>query len=249
MTAKQLQYFGKRRARRSSSRARRGGRGRVVIVSANPKRRHRRRRLRAMARVVRRRFRRNPAILGTSFLTSALVPAAFGAGGALAVDWMSNNLPIPTTLRTPTLQPVVNIGLSLLAGWGVSLLAGRQRGADAAAGGIIVALYNFANQQIYQPGGMLNFMGGSPYAAASPAGTGSGLNRYVGFVRRNPRLGMPFGPGPAGPRVATANPLAVRSQLSGPSAFTKFRMMRNGAAGGRLGYTGPARTLGRYMSR
>lgn len=238
MTAKQARYFGKRRARRT-----RGGRPKVVVVSANPKRR--RRRVRAMARVVRRRFRRNP-IGGTGFLTSTIAPAAFGAAGAIAVDYLSAYLPLPASLRSPTIAPITNIGLSLLAGWGVSLIAGSKRGGEAAAGGIIVALYNFANQQLAGYG-MGPGMMGDPYAMNG--GAGYGLNRYMGFIRRGPRqLGGPgpVGPMPMGPRLHQS-PLAVNSQLGGPSNVTKFRINRAGQTG--LGYAGPARTLGRYMAR
>lgn len=253
MSALQAKYFGKRRrARGSSSRKRRrSGGGRVVIVSSNPRshsvKRRRMRRNPRVARVARRRFRRNP-ISATGFLSNTLMPAAVGAGGAVAVDMLSGYLTpyLPVSLQSPTMKPITNIGLSLLVGWGVSALGGNKMGGEAAAGGIIVALYNFLGAELQSGFGL---PGAAPYAYNNQT-----MQRYMngmGFIRRR-NLGVinakrqAMGLAPIG--VNTLD--ATRPNLNGgPYAQTKFRMMRNGGAGGRtMGYIGPARTMGRYMN-
>jgi hypothetical protein len=238
MTAKQLKYFGPRRKRRAASSRRSTSSARkVVIVSSNPrrKRRHHRRRStglfglnpRRARRVSRRRFKRNPTSMTTRRfrrnpinVQGAIMPAAIGAGGAIAVDYLySVLLPNAPTLQGPVMTPLVRMGLAFLVGWGVEAVAGAKAGADAAAGGLVVAMYGLAN----------NTLGAALMGGPAPAGV-AGLGRYMG----------------AGPRRFR------RARLgAGPYSQTKFRMMRNGAAGGgsRLGYMGPAPTLGRYMSR
>ena len=239
MSALQLQYFGKGRKRRAASRGsakRRRSGGRVVIVSANPRGRHlskrRRRSFRANPRSAhRRRFRRNPIGLG-GFLNNTLIPAAVGAGGAMVVDYLDNQFGgyLPASLQTPTMKPLTDVGLSLLVGWGVSAVGGAKLGGEAAAGGIIVALYNFFNTEV----AALGYGAGAGYGA-----TGTGMNRYLGFIRRR-NLGV----NPVG--VAPLNVASGHYMGGGPYTQTKWRVMRNGGASGRtLGYINPARTMGR----
>lgn len=123
MTAKQKQYFGKRR---SASPARRKRRSHTTSVAgfANPKRRRVRRRVSVRAR-------RNPrsAVAGgkLSFrqITSGraikdiMLPAAIGGAGALALDVIWGLLPIPTQFKTGPFAPVVKaigvLGIGALA--------------------------------------------------------------------------------------------------------------------------------------
>jgi hypothetical protein len=164
MTAKQLRYFGPRKKKAAKSSPR------VVVVTANPrhkrrstvskKRRHRRtdnanpkRRTRRFHRNPKssRRFNflRNPRAGG--FLDNTLVPAAIGAGGALAVDFLMANVSmLPANMKQGSMLPLVKIGAALLIGLGVGAVAGEEAGGEAAAGGIIVTLYNLTKGYMTQ---------------------------------------------------------------------------------------------------
>lgn len=191
---------------------------------------------------MRRRFRRNP-IAVTGFLNNTIVPAAVGAGGAIATDMIANQLAwyLPASLQTPAMRPVTNIGISLLLGWGVGKVAGQKLGNEAAAGGIVVALYNFFNQQLAGFGQGYGLGYDAAGFAYSPNGYGATMNRYMngmGYLRRRP---APIG-------VSSLDVTTPRLLNGGPYNQTKFRMMRNGQAEGTMGYISPARTLGRYVA-
>jgi hypothetical protein len=86
MTAKQLKYFGPRKARRASRRTHRRS-NRAVVIHANPSRRRRS----SKRRSARRSFRRNPISISALRPTMASVVrvaqnAAVGAVGAVGVD-------------------------------------------------------------------------------------------------------------------------------------------------------------------
>jgi hypothetical protein len=246
MTAKQLRFFGTR-----AQRAAHGGR-------VGRKRRHRnvrdvrdfgaRKGLRKMKRkknprnhVVHRRLRRrNP--IGMGFLGQTLAPAAIGAAGAIAVDFLSSYLPLPASLQGPTMTPITKIGLALGVGLAVDMVAGSRAGGEAAAGGIIVAIYSWASQQL----------AGLPYGAMSAQGYG--MQRYMGFIKRNRPLqlvnqrramaGLP----PVGP--FGLQPRGIAPGLgAGPHNVTKFRVRRATGQTG-MGYIGPAPSvrMGRYMN-
>lgn len=279
MTAKQAKYFGKRKRKTARKSARvKKRRAKVIIVSSNPKgstmakkrRRHRRRKTTFSSnprrRVARRRFRRNPIEGSSGFLANMMAPAAIGAAGAIATDYLTNMLPLPASMNTPTMQPIIKIGTSILVGLGVDAVAGAKAGGEAAAGGIVVALYNFLNQQL---SGMGMGQGQGGGYGQGYGGQGNYMNRYMGFLRsaklrgmgamrvrrRGRRLnGIAFNVNPRGLGKGSApigmSPLARRVGLgaTSPNAVTKFRIRRNGGAGGaRMGYIGPARTMGRYV--
>jgi hypothetical protein len=165
MTAKQLKYFGpgrKRRAKKSRVAPK------VVVVASNPrshtvaKRRRRHHRGRKM-RVLRRHFRRNP--MESDFLSNTLMPAAVGAGGAIATDFLMARLPLPASLQSGAMAPVTRIGVSLLVGMGAAMVSSSKTGGEVAAGGIIVALYQFLGQTLAASGVM---------GAGGQGGTGAG---------------------------------------------------------------------------
>jgi hypothetical protein len=154
MTAKQLRYFGPKKSRKAKK-----AKAKVVIIESNPKRkrrnavakkRHRtrataktRRRFRSNPRAARRRFRRNPIGSGAAgFLGGTLMPAAIGAGGALAVDLAIGNLPLPASMKTGAMLPMVRIAAALGVGMLVGMAGGEEAGSEAAAGGIIVTVYS-----------------------------------------------------------------------------------------------------------
>lgn len=256
LTAKQIAAgFGGKRGRKAKRRAK----AKVVIVESNPTkgskmaRKHRRRHRKHSRKVLRRRFRRNPE--GSGFLSNTIAPAAVGAAGAVAVDFLQGMIPLGQSLSS-TLQPVIGIGYSLLVGLGVDAVAGSKAGGEAAAGGIVVQLYNLFNQLLGQGGG---------YAGGSPASSGYGqMNRYLGYLRRNPRMLAAINqrralkglqPINMRPRHGLArHPLAVGTLPMNPrfglgntgntGAWTRHRIHRGG---GGLGYITPARNLSRYI--
>jgi len=113
-------------------------------MRTNPHRRRRahHRRHRFGINPIRRRFRRNP-IEGAAenFVSSSLVPAAVGAAGAVGTDILLGYLPVPWGWRQGSALPIVRILASLGVGWIVTQFSGRRAGESAAAGGIIVTLY------------------------------------------------------------------------------------------------------------
>jgi hypothetical protein len=171
MSALQLKYFGKRRKRSSGRLASNPKRSHAVAkkkrhhrrkrsglhlfsnprrrrLRANPRRHHRRHHYRKNP-IMRRRFRRNPmpGSIG-GFIGNSLVPAAVGAAGAIGVDMLIGNLPLPYNLTSGRALPLVRIGAALLVGAGVAAVAGDEAGGQAAAGGMIVAVYGLAKSYL-----------------------------------------------------------------------------------------------------
>ena len=146
MTAKQAQYFGKRRRRRVSHNP----------IATNP-RRHRRRHLRRVRRnpVVRAARRSADISLNTitsgAVIESLVVPAAIGAVGAVALDALYAALPIPADMKTgqfaAPIKAIATLGLGAVA----SQLLPRQRGVieSAVATSLTIAFYNFAKSQAH----------------------------------------------------------------------------------------------------
>lgn len=276
MTAKQLQYFGPKRKRRAKSK--------VILVTGNPKRKRRsaatvaRKRRRVVHRVKRnpvRRFRRNPIPM-IGGMGATLMPAAIGAAGAVGVDWLLANVPIPQNLKTQTLLPLWRIGGAFAVGYLVSMVAGRKAGATATAGGIVVAAYAVARQLLaanvpgvqlarYVPmgrymsngGGKLGWVRrGKQLGAAGQQQRVRNLsvrrlrrlqglqNQIAQRIATNQNRLKGLGPVPSNFPPGGTSRLGATS----PHAVTKFRILRDGSTGGnRLGYVGPAQTLGRYF--
>lgn len=161
MTAKQLKFFGprKRKAKKSASK-----KPKVVIVETNPRRAHvakrkrrhggkRRRGLRMFNRNPRRvrRYRRNPVEGVTNFASDSLGPAAIGALGAVGTDILLGYLPMPAGWGRGMGQPIMRILASLGVGWVVAAASKNDRyGAEAAAGGMVVALYSLFRPWVAQ---------------------------------------------------------------------------------------------------
>jgi hypothetical protein len=150
MSAKQAKFFGpkrKRRVRRARAKVsaprkrRRAARSTAKRVASSAgytqgPGRIRRRKLNPRRRVAR---RSNPRF-NLSGITSQLVPAAYGAGGALALDLALGYIPLPAMLKTGYARHATRIVGALGIGW----LAGKfLRGKSQAigAGALTVAMY------------------------------------------------------------------------------------------------------------
>lgn len=152
MTAKQRKYFGRRTSRRRKSYAR------------NPVVHRRRRRTARRSTRSRRYYARNPisrrrysrARSGGFFRRSAsraggflekygfdtVLPATVGAAGALALDMAWGYLPIPASLQTGPLAPVVRLAGAFGIGLTAGMIGGRKFGRDVTAGATVVTLYD-----------------------------------------------------------------------------------------------------------
>jgi len=204
----------RRRARMANPKRRRRHRS----VAAAPRRRrrnsrrsHRRIRRRArrhnpIFRRSRRKRRHNP--FSTGGLKAVLLPAAYGAGGALAMNiaygYLSPSLPASmTTGYVPALvKGAAAIGLGMLIGKFMS----RQDGVYATVGGLTVVLLGLVTPLIQSaaptiPGlsGLAGYGDYIPYHPSRPMGAYSpslaraatvrGMGR-LGFVSPAPRVGM-----------------------------------------------------------
>jgi hypothetical protein len=260
MSALQRKYFGNRRRKRKSRAgtviiATSNPKGRTMAkrrrrhrrrFSSNPKRRrflanprrhhrrrhHHRRHFRSNPIFVkRRRFRRNPVEDG---IMGALVPAGIGAVGAVGVDVILGNLPLPATLRAGWPLAFARIGAALLLGAAFGAAAGEEFGNTVAAGGIVVTMYQLLK------GAVIQTMPNVRMARYRPMGRYLGRAfRSAGAMNRVPRFrlrGLGLHPGVGPTRLAPHRLAAIRRR----------RHFRG------LGYIGPARTvsgMGRYLGQ
>lgn len=134
----------KKRRRRSraakSNPSRHRRRRRSSAVKRNPSRRHR-----FFGAVSRRRrgYRRNPIAL-RGIVSQYVVPAAIGAGGAVATKLAFGLLPIPAQLKTGPIQPVARMGVAILIGMLVGKFVNKRVGTAMALGGATVVAADLA---------------------------------------------------------------------------------------------------------
>lgn len=174
-----------------------------IALAANPRRPHKRRRRvakigwsasrgyyrrRRNPRATRRRYRRNPAGMGSiknmlsvRGLTNTLVPAAIGGAGALGVDLALSYVPLPEWFQTQTGKLVARvagaIGLGVVAG----MVTNRRTAALITSGALTVTAYGaikeFAAQNFPQLQGI------------SPPAYGDFSDLRLGYLDPAPRLG------------------------------------------------------------
>lgn len=131
----------KRTRRRKSS----GGARRPAVGYVVGSRRIRRRKLNP--RGSRRRFRRNPIGFSMGGILNQLVPAAYGAGGALALNLALSYLPLPDMLKTGWARHGVRLVGAMGLGWAARKFLGA-RGNAVAAGALVVVMYDILKQVI-----------------------------------------------------------------------------------------------------
>lgn len=138
MTAKQLKYFGKRRGHRKVRRN-------PVAAAAAPRKHRRRTTYRRRVGVYRARARSYAGKAGnfmTKYGLDTVLPASVGALGALGVDMLWSQLPIPVTLQTGPAAPVVRLAGAVGVGMAVGALLGKKWGRDAMTGATVVTMYD-----------------------------------------------------------------------------------------------------------
>lgn len=114
--------------------------------------------VRASARRIGRRYRRNPIASRGGAAGNAMEQfkaGAIGAAGALAVDVAMQKLPIPANLKTGTAAPIVKG----LVGIGIGMLVakvGKNKalGHKLAQGAVTVSLYNAGHEMLKGPLGL-----------------------------------------------------------------------------------------------
>lgn len=143
----------RRKSRKRRTPAQKAATRRLVAYNRGRKRRPAKRRAarRAPARrrnpngfmgAPRRRRRRAAGLTG---LPALLMPAAVGAGGALALDVAWGMLPIPAQFKTgPFIGPAVKIGGALGIGWLASMVATKRTADQVMVGAITVTIFNIA---------------------------------------------------------------------------------------------------------
>lgn len=92
----------------------------------------------------RRRVHRNPSLLGAlspSNILGQLVPAAYGAGGAIILNVGLSYLPLPDMLKTGWGRHAVRLGGAMLVGWGARKFLG-ERGKAVGFGALTVVVYD-----------------------------------------------------------------------------------------------------------
>lgn len=203
-----------------------------------------------------RRVRRNPLSLGRSAgkITSALMPAAIGAGGALALNlgWQKFAASLPASIQTGIGATAAQIALSMLLGVGAGMAFGKNVGNQVAAGAITVTIFGLAQSYMNGTAGTGTGIGasnasyngaGAYYGASGVAGLGlrhrRGMNRYVGPQMNGapPRgLNRYVGPQMNGAPPRGLNGLAAVGFRSNLAPGPRRRGMH--------GYMSPARQVG-----
>ncbi len=143
------------------------------------KRRSTKRQATAAGRVLRYRRRKNPVGGIGGFVKGALIPSAVGGAGALALDLAMNMLPLPATLKTGTMRPVVRVAGAIGLGMLASKVASRQVGGQVAAGALTVTLYDLARSTLAKNDTFKKVFGLGEYGS-DDARIGEFVGEYVG---------------------------------------------------------------------
>lgn len=110
----------------------------VLRKNPGPGRRHR------ALRKNPRRLRRNPINLrgAGGFVSQTLMPAGVGAVGALGMDIAIGLLPLPASIKTGAMRPIVRLAGAVGIGMIASMVAGKRTGGQVLAGAVTVTLYD-----------------------------------------------------------------------------------------------------------
>jgi len=127
-----------------------------------------------------------------NFVSSEFMPAALGAAGAVAANYVFSNY-APASMQTGMMQPVAQIGIAALLGFGVAAATDNKTGAAVGAGAMVVTLYELL-QNYLQTGQFTQtqygYGGGGGYYGG---GYQSGMGRLMGTRRMGRFLGRGLG--------------------------------------------------------
>jgi hypothetical protein len=103
-------------------------------------------------RVHRKRYKRNPMGLGSvkNIVTGQLLPAAYGAGGAVVLNLALSYLPLPDAVKTGWPRHGVRLVGALAVGWAARKFVKGSTGNAMAAGALIVVVYDIVKAALAQ---------------------------------------------------------------------------------------------------
>lgn len=103
-------------------------------------------------RVHRKRYKRNPLALGSmkNIVTGQLLPAAYGAGGAVVLNLALSYLPLPESVKTGWPRHGVRLVGALAVGWAARKFVKGNVGNAMAAGALIVVVYDIVKAALAQ---------------------------------------------------------------------------------------------------
>jgi hypothetical protein len=111
--------------------------------------------VRTKLRSIRRRYRSNPIGGRASSALDQFKTGAIGAAGALAVDIAIQRLPLPDSLKTGQLAPIVKGFIGIGIGMAVAKFGkNRELGKKLAQGAVTVSLYNAGKEMLKGPLGL-----------------------------------------------------------------------------------------------
>lgn len=180
------------RAKPAAKRRRSASKGGYAIATVAPKRRKARRshpitpaRVASDAGRKLRYRRRNP--IGGGFIGDTVIPAAIGGGGAIAVDVLLGVLPLPASMKTGAMAPLVKVAAAVGLGYAAKMVVSRKTAEQLAAGAITVTLYNVAKGLLVKAGkgkipGLSEYVGAYPDALFYDAASGGVVNGMGEFV-------------------------------------------------------------------
>jgi hypothetical protein len=100
----------------------------------------------------RKRYKRNPMGLGSvkNIVTGQLLPAAYGAGGAVVLNLALSYLPLPDAVKTGWPRHGVRLVGALAVGWAARKFVKGSTGNAMAAGALIVVVYDIVKAALAQ---------------------------------------------------------------------------------------------------
>jgi len=181
-TPAQLRALAKARAARRRTH-------RAPALAANPRRRRTLRALGTHHRRSHRRASRNPSVRGMGGIMGELTTGAFGAVGAVGVNWLFNFIPLPANLKTGMAGTAAKLALAAVFGMAARPVA-RGAAGKMAVGAMTVTMYEALQNMLPVS------MGGSALpAAGGTAGLGYMSPGMVAGGSVLPNMSVPAGMG------------------------------------------------------
>lgn len=144
MPAGLKRYWAAKRAKKTSNPRKKKRASHKVVKHAAPKRRHNPRTVHH-----RRRRRSNPRF-NVAGLTSQVMPALIGAGGAVAMDVALGYLPLPAMLQSGLPKQGVRVAAAVAVGWGASKVLGKAKGQAIMQGALTIIAYDLVKQLVHK---------------------------------------------------------------------------------------------------
>lgn len=169
----------RRKAKRKAAPAKRRAKRRTVVRTnpVAPIRKRRVSRRSTLKAVSRRRPRRNP--IGLGGIVGTLTDAAIGAGGALAINFVFDKLPLPMSMKVGNTGMAAKAAIAIAVGTFGKKFLGNTAG-KMAAGALTVIAYDVMRNLLPPP--MLQTTAGMGYIASGQnAGYigGNGMGEYI----------------------------------------------------------------------